>query len=290
MPFSKADKGGRQDRRAGLSQRNISRRTVVVGAAWVAPAVVAVSALPAAAASPGCTSSTVALNWGLAVLGGTRQLTDPFTRTISFTPQPAGTKPGTTITFTALHEWAGNMRGDNDTFQGNAAVTTFNVGGIGEVGYGLLQRVGQNGKTVPTAADYQTVTFTFPEPLHGLSFSITDIDRTWSTGQRETRDFFDAVALTSPTPYTAVAPSGSKVIGSGTTADPWRNQQDGNVSEDGPGGQIDITFTAPVTTFTIRYWNYAYSLYGSGVAEAPNTDSNQAVFLTRFQFAREIPC
>lgn len=234
----------------------------------------------------------MALNWGLAVLGGTRQLTDPFTRTISFTPQPAGTKPGTTITFTALHEWAGNMRGDNGNKEGNAAVTSYNVGGIGQVGYGLMQRVGQDGLTAPTAADYQTVTLTLPEPLHDLSFSITDIDRTWSTGtgQRETRDFFDAVALTSPTPYTAVAPSGSNVIGSGTTADPWRSSLDQNFDADKPGGQIDITFTAPVTTFTIRYWNYAYSLYGSNIAKAPTTDNNQAVFLTRFQFAREIPC
>lgn len=155
------------------------------------------------------------------------------------------------------------------------------MGGIGEIGYYLGQLVGEtNGLARPTANDFQLITFTFSEPLTDLSFSITDIDKVWSSARY---DFIDGVTLTSDSAFISSAPSGSFVTGSGTAGSPWQNPQNGSFPEDGPGGQIDITFTEPVTSFTIRYENL-------GRGNDPTVNNDQAVFVTRFSAKRPLAC
>lgn len=106
----------------------------------------------------------------------------------------------------------------------------------------------------------------------------------WQTsGLGATRDFIDGVSLSSPTPFTSQAPSSSEVIGSGTVSSPWRIERNVNHSENGPGGQIDILFTEPVTEFTIRYDNLARGA-------DPNTNNDQAVFVTGFTTNRPAAC
>lgn len=123
------------------------------------------------------------------------------------------------------HSWNGAQLGTSN----NGRISTFNVGGIGQVGYGLYQQVGANARDTPTAADYQTIQFTFSEPLSDLSFSITDIDRSWA--ESGTRDFIDGVSLNSSSAFTSSSPSGSFVIGDGSSTSPWQNQNNGNYSE-----------------------------------------------------------
>jgi hypothetical protein len=74
------------------------------------------------------------------------------------------------------------------------------------------------------------------------------------------------------------------VSGSGTAASPWQNQNNVNYPEDGPGGQIDIAFPGPVTTFTLRYENLGR---GAGITAASN---DQVVFITGMRTNRPSAC
>ena len=58
-----------------------------------------------------------------------------------------------------------------------------------------------------------------------------------------------------------------------------------NQPEDGPGGQIDIAFTAPVTTFTVRYDNLMRT-----APRPTGTNNDQAAFVTGFRAKRPTVC
>lgn len=250
------------------------------GAAWASPIAIAGVAAPALAVSPTCASQDVTLNWGVAQYSGTPSLTSSFTTKVTFNPSPPnGTYPSlnSPLQATIVHTYFGQARGSTP----NGTISTFNVGGIGQVGYYVRQQIGATGSATPSANDYQTIRFTFSESVSNLRFSITDIDRVWTT---TTRDFIDGVSLTSSSRFTATVPSGSTVTGAGTAASPWRNSTEGNKSEDAPGGQIDITFTGPVQTFTIRYDNLGREAITSGV------NNDQAVFVTGFRTNRPTQC
>lgn len=250
------------------------------GAAWATPIAIAGVASPALAVSPTCASQDVTLNWGVAQYSGTPSLTSSFTTNVAFNPDPPnGTYPSlnSSLRATIVHTYFGQAQGSTP----NGTISTFNVGGIGQVGYYVRQQIGATGSTTPSANDYQTIQFTFSESVSNLRFSITDIDRVWTS---TTRDFIDGVSLTSDSQFTATAPSGSTVIGAGTVANPWRNSTEGNKREDGPGGQIDVAFTGSVKTFTIRYDNLGREAITSGV------NNDQAVFVTGFRTNRPDQC
>jgi hypothetical protein len=263
-----------------MSNPTPSRRALVRGAAWATPVLAASFAAPALAVSPDCTSEDVTLNWGFAQYRGTPSTTSTFTTDVTFDPTPPNTTFPTLnspLTATIVHSYFGNARGADL----NGTISTFNVGGIGQVGYSVRQQIGRDGRTTPAPSDYQTIQFTFSESVSNLRFSITDIDRTWN---RSTRDFIDGVSLTSTAPFTASMPSGSQIMGTGTAASPWQNRNDGNKSEDGPGGQIDIAFTSAVQSFTIRYDNLGRESISWGV------NNDQAVFVTGFRTNRPSQC
>lgn len=257
-----------------------TRRALMRGAAWTAPIAIASVAAPALAVSPDCATEDVSLNWGFAQYSGAPSTTAAFTTNVNFNPTPSNsTFPSlnTPMTATILHTYYGRARGSTP----NGTISTFNVGGIGQVGYYLRQQIGANGNTTPATTDYQTIRFTFSEPIRNLRFSITDIDRAWTTTNR---DFIDGVSLTSSAAFTSSVPSGSQVTGAGTASSPWQNSTEGNKSEDGPGGQIDITFTGTVQSFTIRYDNLGRQAITSGV------NNDQAVFVTGFRTNRHTQC
>lgn len=246
------------------------------GAAWATPIAIAGVASPALAVSPTCASQDVTLNWGVAQYSGTPSLTSSFTTNVTFNPSPPnGTYPSlnSPLRATIVHTYFGQARGSTP----NGTISTFNVGGIGQRGYTVRQQIGETGSTTPSAKDYQTIQFTFSESVSNLRFSITDIDRVKG-------DFIDGVSLTSSSQFTATVPSGSTVTGAGTVASPWQNSTEGNKSEDGPGGQIDIAFTGPVQTFTIRYDNLGREAITRGV------NNDQTVFVTGFRTNRPTQC
>lgn len=290
------------------SQGRSSRRSLLKTATWVAPSAVVAVAAPAVAASPTCTTQEVQLNWGIAtVQAQTPPAADPGVvaitqNRVTFNPQPAITQfpqLNSPLTVTIVHRFYGAARATTANSSvgtlGNGQVSPQNVGGIGQVGYTLLQMVGASGAGTPTNTDYQTIQFTFSEAITDLEFSLTDIDRTWTSATSGTRDFIDGLSLTSPSPYRAVAPQGSSVIGSGVApsggsatappTQPWQNSANANQPEDGPGGQIDIAFTAPVTTFTVRYDNLMRT-----EPRPTGQNNDQAAFVTGFRAKRPTVC
>lgn len=187
------------------------RRSLIRGVAWAAPTMAAAVAAPAIAVSTPCAETDVTLNWGMSAYSGTPSATSTFTTNVRFNPTASSTNNpdlNNPMTATIVHRWFGNARGDGP----NGTISTFNVGGTNQVGYYLRQQVGPNGATAPTTADYQTIQVTFSEVVRNLRFSITDIDRVWAPGAY---DFIDGVSLTSSSPFTSRAPSGSTVTGAG---------------------------------------------------------------------------
>ncbi len=268
-----------------------SRRSLLTAAAWSAPVLALAVAAPLAAASTLCVDPDVGINWGLATVTGAAAslgASSTLERRAVFTPQNS-TRPSTpNVTASVRHTFAGNARAETN----DGTVSAQNVGGIGQRGYQINQRVG-DGSTQPTSADVQSVVFTFDEDLYNVRFAITDIDRAWRQGastmfDRRTRDFLDGVVLESAAPRTFSIPSGSTVTGAGTSASPWYNSTDGNKNEDAPGGQVDVVFPGPVRSFTVRYLNLGYT---QGTTNNTVTQYNdQTIFVTGMRVERRAAC
>lgn len=287
---------------------NTSRRTILTTAAWTVPVIAATAATPALAASL-CTPTNVLLSWTNTGVVSQPEPGDntrvDFSRTFPF--QLTGQRPArSTMNVAVSHVYSGNAR-SADVLTSTGSVSARNgtrtqVSGVGNVGgtnapgYTIAQRIGAAtaplGRSAVTAGDYQTVTFTFPEPVSNVRFSVTDIDRTWD--EAGVRDFWDAVTILGLTPapatgagFTAVPGLGStNMTGAGTLANPYRRSVNGNIAEASAGGNLDVTITATITSFQIRYRNYGYSFQASGTSLAPTTDNNQTIFISQMRVDR----
>ncbi|GAB3288432.1 hypothetical protein [Pseudoclavibacter terrae] len=285
-----------------------SRRTVLTAAAWTVPVLAAATATPALAASL-CTPTNVLLSWANTGVVAQPEPGDNtqvgFSRTFPF--QLVNQRPTrSTMNVAVSHAYTGNAR-SADVLTSTGAVAARNgtrtqVSGVGNVGgtnapgYTVAQRIGTAaapiGRSAVTAGDYQTVTFTFPEPVSNVRFSVTDIDRSWE--ENGTRDFWDAVTILglSPAPaagtgFAAVPGLGStNMVGTGTLANPYRRSVNGNIAEATAGGNLDVTISATITSFQIRYRNYGYSFQASGTSLAPTTDNNQTIFISQMRVDR----
>ena len=113
-------------------------------------------------------------------------------------------------------------------------------------------------------AHQSVTTFTFSEPVSDLRFTIMDIDG-------GANDFLDTVSLTSSSRYSSVI--SASLIGTGTSANPWRPRSTTPVNNDTAGAEASVTFLEPVTSFTLIYGN-ALS------ASTQQTDGDQKIFIT----------
>lgn len=221
-----------------------SRRRIVAGAAWSVPAVVATAAAPAFAASPpvsaGCNEP---ISWWTV---GANQSNGAL-------PNP-------------LNFWAGNVRVTVTNSGANTQSGTFyanNGGGdpaAGGTGYYQnhlrLRSETNGGETVDRRMEAQFVTFTFSQPVTGLSFFIRDIDRNdkLTAGDTENVGFRDQVYLVnSPTPTRVTL--GSGLEGSGTASQPWETQagNQGNQATGSSNYDVGLEWSGPVTSVTIAY-------------------------------------
>lgn len=173
-----------------------SRRTVVRGAAWSVPVVAVATAAPAFAASP-CTAKTALLpvTWSA---------------TSTTTSQTGTTTTGATVSVAAAYTRAGLSPGSlgSGNLGAQTASSTRDSFAIVNNTPALL--------TGDPSTNFQTVTFTFSEPVFGLTFSIDDIDR--GTG------YWDWVSLASSPGEIpgATFSAGTTIIGGGTDANGWR--------------------------------------------------------------------
>lgn len=255
-----------------------SRRSVVKAGIWTAPAVVAVSAAPAFAASLCKPSIPFAVNWASTtspyafVPFDSANQFGPGTGTIIAAPDTSGLSTAEVNAIQPLTVTASNtfpnpttgvnrMAGGSFTYSGNTfsnmRVTTVNVSNWQQRGLTLAQSQGQGSTTGTTRYDHrQQLTLGFDRPVSSLSFRIGDIDAT-------SRNHSDRVNLTStPDVVHTTSAKASTLYGDGrgttdgTTTGPYRPTGSAIVDDNtGTGGNVTVTYPSPVTAVTIRFWN-----------------------------------
>lgn len=265
-----------------------SRRHVLKAGAWSVPAVVLASAAPAYATSqasgampmpapapapmPKCVNHPHLLTWSTAALAGSGGPRTAVARAIA--PVPSGSKVED-VRVTLVSAFEGSMRALSGTSGTNMTVSKDRVGGLGAPGLMLYQE--NSSSRARTRAgdrhlDAQVLQVVFDRQVSNLSFTVTDIDST--AGQ-----FADRVSITGGT-FAATPARG--VSGSGTAAAPWVGPS-GNVEPGQGQGNVKVTFTQPVSAFTLRFWNAeAGAVWWFNQLRQKGA---QGIFLSDFSFA-----
>ncbi|QIM21215.1 hypothetical protein G7075_08865 [Phycicoccus sp. HDW14] len=243
-----------------------SRRSIASGMAWAVPVIAVGAAAPRAAASP-CNPQAYTIAWDGA--GGTA-----YTRTGNqsgtATTDPDGAGPVAPVTLSMSSAFTGAMQSGNEsnTQNQNFRVSTAQVGGLNTPGLQFEQTVNNRlSQTPPQRSARQTITFTFSEPVVGLTFTMTDIDAL-------TGDFVDMVELSGTFTY---AHATTRTTGAGTVASPFRNTQNGDVANTSNNGNVTITYPGAITSFQLTYWNAVTSYSG--------VDRNQIVTIADMAFS-----
>lgn len=123
--------------------------------------------------------------------------------------------------------------------------------------------------SMTTTRNKSVTTFTFSETVTNLSFQIMDIDSV-------DRDFYDAVALSSASPWTGTRVNATQLQGTGTTSSPWRPWNYAQAVDDqtGTAGNVRVNFPT-VTSFDLHYWNISDGW-------STTLDGDQRIFLSDF--------
>lgn len=255
-----------------------SRRNVVRGAAWSVPVVAVATAAPAFAASPCSDTYSYAVVWN-----------DP-TRTTYVPPSAptgTGTKTGTATAIAPAGSGASNVgvlfqsttQGTVTRTATNLTVGGTNVGGLGGSALQLTHSNIQVGR-----GNRQELFISFDRPVSNLAFSIADIDSSFNA-QSNTANWYDQVELTGTTggipdvaasftqsPAATTSDTSVVVWGAGSSTSPWRPRNGNiNVGAGSNAGNKRVTFTTPVKSLTLVYWNSA-------------GNQNQVIAVTDFTF------
>lgn len=201
--------------------RPVTRRTVTRGAAWTAPLVVVGVTVPAYAVSTACVAGTATLTQG----------TSP--TVLSFPPSLVTA----TVSYSAKNG-DGTVRADNTPGETGEVHSTDYSPSWNYLKLHLPKSLVKN-QTV-------TMTLSFTQAVTGLSLTVTDIDG--ATGS-----WFDELVVNTLGFTHAGA---ANVIGTGTSADPFRSIVDGGISSAAgdllltwPGSlsQVQLTYRAGIT-------------------------------------------
>lgn len=246
----------------------MGRRTIVKGGAWAVPVVSMAASLPSVPLSGPCLPFDLGLVWTGA--GYTRANSYSASYVRPFQNPVTGQNDQVTVTLAAV--FRGTMEPGSE-FSGTnyqLRVTNYNIGGTGAPGIEMHQHTSSRASTESQRrANRQELTFSFDRPVYDLSFGITDIDSV-------NGDYWDQVELYSDSAWTST--NGTNVDGSGTQAAPWGNTSANSPQPEASGdGNANITFTEPVTSFTIYYWDNR-EFTGIGI------DNDQAIFITNLDF------
>jgi hypothetical protein len=209
---------------SSLDRRALLRRAAAAGAAlWAAPEFTSLASVAAAAScGPGI------LDW------------DNFTTGSYFSNTIIG---DTTITLTITNIVNTTVTADN------RRIMNVNAGNI--PGKSLRFAMNANNGNVNNGSR-QTITFSFSNPVSNVAFTLIDIDNNEGDG------WGDRVVMNTPG-YTftpAVLVGGTRVIGSGTNADRFRNNNpDNNLGDTSNAGNVTIRYAGPITSFSFTYRN-----------------------------------
>lgn len=243
-----------------MTSNTTTRRTVLRGAAWTAPAVVVAGSAPALAASTdACEPTPVLVDWQSS--NYTRHNDKRGTYTIPLSD-------GTTMTLSISSVFSGGMKsgglansGLDGTSNDNLRLTSFNIGGTGQPGLALHQDNVGSGRLT----DSQVVTFSFDRPVETLSFRVTDIDG-------NVKDFRDAIK---PSGELVATPATGIRLSRATDPDFqgfWLKDQQTATPNNDASANLRLQGTN-IQTFTLEYRNFDQN-YVAG------NDRDQRVFLT----------
>lgn len=230
------------------SPGSVSRRAVVAGGAWVAPAVLLASAAPAVAASvPPCQPVRLATDWTSAAYTRTSATNGTYTWV-----NPLGNGSITVLTLSV----SAAVVGPAFSSLGAANLT----GGAGPTGGqsvpGLDLSLDLNRDTINTTVTGADYTFAFSRAVTNVSFDITDIDGTYFNGL-STNSGAERVTLSSPSAISGSIVNPGYVTGTGVTNDAWRRRPNStpaaiNVPATSSDGSVSVTSSA-LSQFTIGY-------------------------------------
>lgn len=217
--------------------RNIQRRTIVKGAAWSVPVIVAAVAAPAQAASTLCSG------------GGSVN----FDAIATPTYPPAYPQ---VLTFgdsgvTAALSYSKSSPDMDDAPTG----AVLNVPPAGLVLQINGHDVGTDGSTLGFIheGDWVTATFTFSAPVKDLSMSIRDINNMPVDDPNRAGGWWDEVYFDQPLVVTSL---GDLVVGSGTSADPLQSKAWATSYPHNPTDPIEgavVRFPGPLQSLTLTY-------------------------------------
>ena len=97
----------------------------------------------------------------------------------------------------------------------------------------------------------QVITFSFSHMVYNYSFLLTDTDS--GLDDNGIYGWSDRIVLVTPMSYTYTLPTGSSVIGNGTSVEPFRNSNDFNQGSSSSGGNVFISIPGPLMSFTIDF-------------------------------------
>lgn len=199
----------------------VSRRTLVKGAAWTVPVIAATVAVPYASAS--ACDGTGVINWGASFVrsgnnGGSGSVL---------------TADGRTVTYNVSIGYGARIAG-------GSGGRPRGVGSAIEFGHFVN---GPAGNTDIWAADTQTISITFSEPIADLSFRIRDID-----GQSSTYLVREYVQVTAATAVNAT-PNSGVVLDRGY----YRARNTGDVDPNNLANSVSYTTAGPTSSLTIRF-------------------------------------
>lgn len=200
-----------------------SRRALVRGAAWTVPVVAVAATAPAYAASCDSTAPT----------------------TMNLISRTGG--DGTTVSFAST---VSGLTVGSYNFSTNDPVMT--------QGWLEFENNPRGDGSVSNPSVYQDITVTFSRAVRNLTMDIADLDTSGSgTGNSRTYNYWDAIAVHGTTVSYEASTMGSSLTGSGSLADPWRQQTFANTppaSNTAASNKLTFAFSGPVTTFKFRYW------------------------------------
>ncbi len=255
------------------------RRTVLKSAVWTAPVIVVAAPAPALAASQ---CQRFDLTWA-----GTNQ-NSTFTRTSATSAQTVVTATGSTTTNTIKFttSFAGQMvpggygSGVDDGGASNLVVSGLTYGGSYAGALQIQQHydpaLAGSWTGLGTRANRQQVVVSFtnssgaPITVCNLRLTITDIDQSVAGGTATTNRYRDRVDV-SPSPNTTVV--GADITGTGTAADPYKNETTSLNNQTATAGNITLGWNGPVSSVTLTYWN------GSTNPNSTGTMGTQAIYL-----------
>lgn len=190
------------------------RRSLLRGAAWTVPVILASTASPALAVS----RQPVRMLWsGFPRATLSRRLAEPASQTVD----------GVVVTATLERPRQLVHPGDNWTAADG--------------------RLTLQSNDVTTGSSEQIVTLTFNAPVTKVSLTVEEIDRGSSP------DFADEVYVPAGAPRTTEHSAGAKVTGAGTPENPFRATPDVAGKATGPDHAVTLRWAGPVKQIRIGY-------------------------------------